>query len=281
MSLEILNAQSVSKWFATMGDGGTTGDPFFSIPADFYTEVQKGNVVNHSIVHKYGRNGGVPNGSFEGVLQASAQFNFLTAATTVRIKAGGNAADTAAGAGTQAVTIEGLDDTGAFVSESVELAGASASSATTALFWRVFRAYITPLRAGAYGVANTGDIMIENSGGGTDLIVILAGEGQTQYGAYAIPLATTGYLLSVAFFSDSTKQSDFKMYTRASLTDFTTPFAPKLIKNYWDGVAGGLLLKPKSPMLVMPALTDIWFEAQGSGAVSEVSVDFEILLVDD
>lgn len=279
-TLGIKDKDAADQYLGVMGTG-TSPLPFYSIPADFYTEVQKGNVAGHSIVHKFGRNGAVPNGSFEGVLQASAQFNFVTAAATVRIKAGGNAADTAAGAGAQAITVEGLDDTGAFASESIELAGASASAVTTTLFWRVYRAYITPLRAGAYGGTNTGAIMIENGTGGTDLITIAAAEGQTQYGAYAVPLATTAYVLSVLFTADSTKASDFKMFTRASLTDFTTPFAPKLLKNYWDGVTGGLLVKPSSPIIVLPALTDIWFEAQGSGAGTEVAIDFEILLVDD
>ena len=31
---------------------------------DFLIEVQKGNVVGHSMVHKFGRNDAVPNGSW-------------------------------------------------------------------------------------------------------------------------------------------------------------------------------------------------------------------------
>jgi len=278
--LTIKDGAAVTKYLGTIGTGAT-GDPYHNIPADFYMEVKKGNVVGHSIVQKYGRNSGVPNGSWEGVLQATAQFNFLTAATTVRVKAGGNAADTAAGAGAQAVTVEGSDNTGAFVSESIELAGASASAVTTASFWRVYRVYITDGRAGTYGGANTDDIVIENGAGGTDLITILAGEGQSQYAAYAIPLGKTGYLMSITLTADSTKAADFRMYTRSGLTDFTTPFQPKRLKRFWDGVGEAIHYHPASPIISMSALTDIWFEAQGSGAVSEVSVDFEILLVDD
>ena len=280
-TLNIKNGAAVDKYLGAMGDGGSTGDPYFTIPADFYMEVKKGNVPGHSLVQKFGRNGAVPNGSWEGVLQAGAQFNFLSAATTVRVKAGGDAADTAAGAGAQAVTVEGSDNTGAFVSESIELAGASASTATTASFWRIYRVYITDGRAGTYGGANTGAIMIENSAGGTDLITILAGEGQSQYAAYAVPLGKTAYLMSITLTSDSTKASDFRMYTRDSLTDVTTPFSPKRLKRYWDGIADPLHYHPASPIATLPALSDIWFEAQGSGAISEVSVDFEILLVDD
>jgi hypothetical protein len=260
---------------------GATGDSFLPIPADLYVEIKKGIVPKYSIVHKYGRNQTVPNGSWEGVLQASAQFNFLTAHSTVRVKAGGHANDTAVGVGAQAVTVEGIDSTGAFATESIELAGASASSATSTSFWRVFRAYITPLRVGTYGGANADDIMIENSGGGTDLIVILAGEGQTQYASYSIPTGSTGYLLRVGMTSESSKASDFRIYTRANLTDFTTPFAPKLLKHYYSGIAGGYDDKGVAPILTLPALTDIWVEAQGAGAIASVSCDLEILIIED
>ena len=279
--LHIKDGAALDKYLGATGTGAT-GNPYFNIPADFYTEIQKGNVPGHSIVQKFGHNDSVANGSWEGVQQTAAgAFNFLTAATKVRVKAGGDGADTAAGAGAQAVTVEGLDDTGAFVSESIELAGAAASALTTVLFWRVYRAYITPLRAGAYGGSNTANIVIENGTGGTDLITIIAGEGQTQYAAYAVPLGKTGYLMHVSLTSESTKSSNFRLYTRASLTDFTTPFAPALLKRNWDGVAGVTSIETHSPLLTLPALTDIWFDAYGAGAIAQVSVNFEILLVDD
>lgn len=279
-TLGIKDKDASDQYLGVMGLG-TSPAPFYSIPADFYTEVAKGNVAGHSIINKYGHNAATANGSWEGLLDVGAQFNFVSAAATVRVKAGGNAADTAAGAGAQAVTVEGLDDTGAFASESIELAGASASSVTTTLFWRVYRMYVTPTRSGAYGAANTGDITLENGTGGTDLINILAGEGLSQYGSYSIPLGKTGYLISLTLSSESTKPSNFRMFTRASLTDATTPFEPKLLKGYWAGVEGTIVISPPSPRVVLPALTDVWVEAYGAGAITEVSGRIEILLVDD
>ncbi len=251
------------------------------VKEDFLIEVQKGNVAGHSIVHKFGRNDTVANGVWEGVHQLSTTFNWLTAATTVRVKAGGNAADTAAGAGAQAVTIEGLNDAGVFATESIELAGANASSATSTSFWRVFRMYIKDLRAGAYTGANTAAIILENSAGGTDLISIAAGEGQSQHAAYSIPTGKTGYLMDIRVWCDAAKAADFRLYTRASLTDFSTPFAPKRLRLFWDGVLGQENLDPKTPIITVPALSDIWLEAQGGGAQTEVSVDFEMLIVDN
>lgn len=248
---------------------------------EFYLDVAKGLISGHSLIHKFGKNNGVPNASFEGVLQVAAQFPWLTAATTVRVKAGGHANDTAGGVGAQAVTIEGLDNTGAFATEDIELAGASVSSSTSTSFWRVFRMHVTSLRVGTYTGNNVDDIVLENTAGNVDLITVLAGEGQSQFGAYSVPLGKTAYVLSILVEADGNKAADFRFFTRESLTDFSTPFGPKLLKLYWDGVLGSTFLSPNAPMLVYPALTDIWMEAQGGGAITEVSVDFEILLVDD
>ncbi len=245
---------------------------------DFFTEVQKGNVQGHTMVHKFGRNAAVANGVFEHVSLLSAVAVFLTAPTTVRIKAGGDAADTAAGVGAQAITIEGIDDSLNAVSESVATAGASASAATTALFWRVHRAYVTPASAGTYGAANTAAVIIENSGGGTDLISIGIEEGQSQYGGYAVPTGFTGYLIGTHLMVDASKAADWRLLKRANFNDFSTPFQPIRIGNYWDGLVGHMSFQPRSPG-ILDAVSDVWYESEGSGAGTEVSVDFEILLI--
>ena len=247
---------------------------------DFLIEVAKGNIGGHSLVHKFGKNPSVANGSFEMVDLRSTSVAFLSAPTTVRVQAGGNAADTAAGAGAQAITVVGVDDSLVEVSEDIELAGASASSNTTASFWRVYRMYIADLRSGSYTAANTAAITLENSGGGTDLIVIAAGEGQSQHAAYTVATGQTAYWMGVHIMVDSNKPADVKMMKRETFNDVTTPFAPKRIVNYWDGIVGQMSFQPRSPVK-FNALTDIWFEASGSGAITEVSIDFELLLVDD
>ena len=249
------------------------------LAASYYLEVVAGNIAGRSIVHKFGRNSAVPNGSWEGILETTAQFNWLTAATTVRIKAGGNAADTAAGAGAREIIVEGINGSGALASEVIATAGALASSATITSFWRVFRVYVSAV--GTYGVANTGAIVIENSAGGTDLLGILAGQSQSEYGAYSIPAGKTGYLLSVSLSVDSGKAADVRLFTRENFNDVVAPMSPKRLRMYWDAVLGQEEIKPKSPILSLPPYTDMWLEGNGGGAQTEVEVDFEILLVDN
>lgn len=263
---------SGSAWYQ-IRSGGLVGS------TDFYTEVKKGSVTGHSLVSKFGRNDSVPNGSWAFVNQLGHTAWQLSAATTVRIKSGGNAADTAAGAGAREVTVQGIDSNGDEVTEAIATAGASASSVTTASFWRVHRAWVSA--AGTYGSANTGNIVIENGAGGTDLIQITADEGQSQFGGYTIASGYTAYLNSVNVTVDGLKAADIRVFTRDNITDTTAPVSAKRIKLYFDGILGSFVYRPGSPILVLSGLTDIWVEARGGGALTEVSSNLELLLVAD
>ena len=246
---------------------------------DYLIEVQRGNVPGASMVHKFGRNDAIPNGSFAFVNLLGFTAWPLSAATTVRVKAGGNAADTAAGAGAREVTVQGIDSNFAETSEVIATAGASASSATSASFWRVHRAWVSA--AGTYGAANTAAIDIENSGGGTDLIQIGLEEGQSQFAGWTVPLGKTAYLLSLHLSTDGLKPANVRVFTRADIDDTSAPMASKRLKLFFDGVAGVVRYVPQGPELSLPAKSDIWVEANGSGALTEVSADFELLVIDD
>lgn len=248
---------------------------------DFYLEVQKGNIPGHSVVHKFGENPAVGNAVWEGIHILGGSFVFLSAATTMRVKAGGNSADTAAGTGAQAITLSGLDGLGAVITEDLALDGATASAVTSLTFLRVDRAFVADRRVGTYGGSNVGNIIVEDAAGNADMIEIEAEGGQSQYCAYSIPLGRTGYLMEVRVQSDSQKAADFRLFTRESILDNSTSFGVARIKMHFDGVAGQETERGSSPLLVLPALTDIWIEAEGDGAQTEVSADMEILLVDD
>ena len=229
-----------------------------------------------NVVHKFGYNLAVPNGSWAGVLSLTGAFPWLEAATTVRVKAGGDVADTAAGAGARTVIVEGVDATGAETSDSLTLAGASASASTSVSFFRVFRVYVAT--AGDYTAANVDAIVIENTAGTVDLIGIPADEGQSQHCSYTIPAGVVGELGSLVFQSDGAKAADFRIRTRESVLTVTAPYAPKRTRFSMNGVLGQIVVAPQAPMLSMPALTDVWVEAYGGGAQTEVAADMEIIL---
>lgn len=245
----------------------------------FLIDVQAGRVVGHSLIHKFGRNPAVPSGSWAFVSLLQHTGWPLSAPTTVRIKAGGNAADTAAGAGAREVTVQGIDDSFNEVSETIATAGASASSATTASFWRVHRAWVSAV--GTYGGANTGAVVIENSGAGTDLIQIAAAMGQTQFTGYTIPIGKTGYLLSWRGQVASGGVANLALYTRDDIDDTSAPMKAKRMRDGASGVAGPWPHSPEAPLVKFLAKSDVWVEAMGIGGAPAVSAELEILLVDD
>ena len=89
-----------------------------------YFELAANRVKNTSVVHKFGRNAAVGTTfvpvAFGGVYQTPKG----SAATSLRIAPGGDAQDAPTGSGARAVTLEGLDETGTFVRESLVTAGA-------------------------------------------------------------------------------------------------------------------------------------------------------------
>ena len=247
---------------------------------DFLLKVQQGEVSGYSMVHKFGRNDAVPNGSWAHVsLTPFAITDFRQSPVSMRIKAGGSGLDTAAGNGAREVTIQGIDSNLAELSEAVATNGASASTATTATFWRVHRAWVSAV--GTYTGANVAAVVIEDSGAGADFMTIATDEGQSQYAAWTVPTGKTAYFLSVHVTVDSNKTANVRCFTRENIDDIAAPMSSKRLKLFWDGLEQSFNYEPEGPELSLSEKTDIWFEAYGDGAVSSVSVDFELLVVDN
>ncbi|KKM76613.1 hypothetical protein LCGC14_1378350 [marine sediment metagenome] len=246
---------------------------------DFLIEVQKGNIAGHSMVHKFGRNDNVPMNSWAFINLLGFTDWPLSAPTTVRIKAGGDAADVAGGAGAREITVLGLDDSFNEVEEAIATNGVNVSAATATAFWRIYRAWVSAV--GTYGVANTTAVTVENSGGGTDVIQIGAGEGQTQFGGWTVSLGKSAYLMSLHMHVDSKKIANIRMFTREDIDDVVAPMKSKRLKLFFDGVIGNVPYRAKGPEIKIPQKTDIWLEAFGDAATAEVACDFELLVVDN
>ncbi len=245
---------------------------------NFFLEVQQSHVPGYAIVHKFGRNDSILNNVWDLVSPTGPSGAFPASGTPVRIQSGGDGDDTALGVAAREITVVGIDTNLVEITKTIATAGAGESAFTSASFWRVYRAYVSSV--GTYGGNNTGNIVVEHSAA-VDIIDILAGEGQSQHGAYTIPLGKTGYVMSISLEADSNKAADFRVFTRESFNVVSAPMKPKRLQLYFDGILGQEVLNPGSPMMVLPALTDIWVEARGGGASTEASVDFEILLIDD
>ena len=250
--------------------------------SSFLIEVKKGNIGGHSLVQKFGRDDSVGTSfspvHFGGVWQTPQP----ASATTLRIKAGGDANDTAAGTGAREVTLQGLDATGAEIEQSLATAGASASAATALSFMRLFRYFVSG--SGTYGTVAAGshadDIVIENGAGGTDWGTLDSTDfarGQSECACYSIPDGKTGYFLKVHYSTDSSKTTNILIFQRQNIVDASAPYdAVRLIAEIqtegegdWDPEG--------SVQITGPA--DVFALAKVDVGTAAVKLDFDLLLV--
>jgi len=267
---------------------GTASDPFVleRFSKEFYQEVAAGNVAKHSIVSVFGRNDAVGTSFVPITLGGVYQTPQVAGATTLRIKAGGNANDTAAGSGAREVTVVVLDETGAEVTETIATAGASASSATTVTAIRLLRAFVS--KSGTYATTSTGshdaDIVIENGAGGTDWATIGNTDfarSNTAIGFYTVPLGFSAFVHSFSTTVDSTKSASIIAIKRENILETAAPFTAMRTILELGGITGQDNDSLKLPSQKFPALTDIGLVGMIATGNTEIDVSFRILLVAD
>lgn len=235
-------------------------------------EASKGAVTSLTAVHVVGANAAV-GAAEEDIYDNGGTYPWPITAEVCRIKSGGNVNDDAAGTGAQSVTISGLDDTWAAVSETVVTAGTGASADTTALFSRVFRAHVVD--SGAYTGANTGAITIENGTAVQVLAVIPALTGESAQATYTVPLGKTAYLAGYRVTSNGAVTAH--CWQRPDADDWTTPFRGKRLVTQATGVNGTMSYVFQA-LPTFPAKTDIWWSAISGGAAA-VEVEFDLFIV--
>lgn len=206
------------------------------------------------------------------------------AATQLRIKAGGNAADTANGAGARSVRLWGLNAAGDEVTEVVATAGASASATTTNSFIRLYLAEVET--SGTYGTqtagSHEGNITIENAAGTEDWAQIqLNGfpSASTGIGSITVPRNHVGLMSSLQINVDGTKTTDVLILKREGILQASAPYKP--IKKIQEllGINQSVLITFDVP-IKFPELTDIGLLAKVSNGTGAVSVDMEVIMLE-
>lgn len=198
---------------------------------------------------------------------------FLTAATTVRVKAGGNAADDAAGNNARTIEVEGLDANWERQTATITLAGASASSATTETWIRVD--HLEVLTVGTYGAVNAGDIVVETSDGTKDLCKISAGHTISENCVETIPAGVDGYLEALSITVEGAKEVAIEIWKRENADDITAPMTPAILLERYNGLTGDVQHAFRQ-YHVLPPKTDVWAVATGPSGGAAVTLAMEI-----
>lgn len=268
---------------------GLDADAILTRPTFDWLDVARGLQSGITEVKKFGRNTAIGTTYAPVCIGGVYQTPQAASATTLRIKAGGNANDTAAGSGAREITLIGLDENFLEVTETLATAGASASSATTTTFTRLFRAYVSA--SGTYATSaagsHSGDIVIENGSGGTDWLTIDSAnfpKGQSEVGAYTVPAGKTGYVKIRDVSIESAKTMDLVFFSRANCDETAAPYTAMRAQSVVSGVAGGSIETFGSvdvPFGPYVGPCDIGFMGKVASSTAKVAVEFEIFLIEE
>ena len=236
------------------------------------------------VVHKFGR-ANVSTTFVPVAWGLKYQTPQVAAATKLRVKLG-DVKDDAGGDGARAIVIQGIDDVGDLVSETILTAGTSAGANSVNDYIRIFRAYVS--ESGTYTSSTAGaheaDIIIENAAGSADWLTIDSTDfprGQSEIACYTIPNGYTAYISYIKVATESTKPTTVVMFKRENILETAAPYSAGRMVIELGGLDGVTTFQPDIPYGPYPAGTDLVWMGKVTSGTSLVDIDFEILLVEE
>lgn len=244
-------------------------------------DIARGLASGVRVIHCFGRNVAVGS-TFTPVTRSGFyRTPTVSGATPLRIKAGGNINDTANGTGARAVTLTGIDATGALISETIATAGASASAPTSRSFIRLLDAVVSA--SGTYATqtsaSHVGNIFIENAIGDTDWALISDGSfprSDSEIGAYTVPRGRNAYVQAIRLSSDADKKANIIFFKRSGILQTLAPYSAMVLIAEFPQVSGSLQVD-YDPPIAFPELTDFGFMASVSASTVDVTVSFDVI----
>lgn len=246
-------------------------------------DIARGLAPGVRVVHCFGRNTAI-GATFTPVTRSGFyRTPQVSGATALRIKAGGNANDTANGSGGRAVRLTGLNAAGEIISEVLATAGTSASAPTAQTFIRLLDANV--VASGTYAsqsaASHAGNITIEAAAGGADWALISDGSfprGDTEVGAYTVPKGRSAYVQAVRLASDADKKANIILFKRSGILEAAAPYSGMSLVAEFPAVSGSVAID-YDPPLAFPELTDFGFMASVSSSTVDVTVAFDVIEV--
>jgi hypothetical protein len=202
---------------------------------------------------------------------------FLESAGTLSISSADDD-DRSGGTGARTLTIFGLDDSFASLSEVVTLDGGTVVVSANS-YCRVFRAFVSEI--GTYGGANEGLITVVASTDGRLMATVSAGEAQTQQAIFTTSATQTAYVSRVFAGVESGKTVNIDLLTRES-ADVTSGPGMQAVRHRMPvtGLVAGLHEITFDAPLVIPPKTDVWLVGAVDVTAAAVSADFDMTIED-
>ena len=181
-------------------------------------------------------------------------------AVQLRISAGGNANDTAAGLGAREVLLYGIDQNGLEITDTIVTAGTIASLPSARTFMRLLSARVS--KSGTYATqtagSHYGDIVIESTAGAMWASIPLNGfpEAISRIGAFTVPIDYEAFLIGVRVNADAGKTVDAVVFKRENILEIAAPYSPMEVVNEFFNISGFLDVGYEAP-IYLPPLTDV------------------------
>ena len=196
-----------------------------------------------------------------------------------------------AGVGLHSVEVHGLDSNGADQDEVIFLNGTTAVESNLT-YIRVNLVHNEEV--GTYGGSHEGDIEVRVTNATFSNGALLSkmegiegsaganpqyGYGEAQNGFTSIPLGKVAYITRLEVIPKANKGINVILYERDGLLTTSSPYQPRRIIWSAEELENPVEKEFKSH-IKMKALTDLFFRAEGVGAVSGVDVELDYYLVD-
>ena len=202
-------------------------------------------------------------------------------AVQLRISAGGNENDTAAGLGAREVLLYGIDQNGLEITDTIVTAGASASLPSARTFMRLLSARVS--KSGRYANQTTAshfaDINIESTGGAVWGSIPLNGFGEaiSRIGAFTVPIDYEAFLIGVRVNASAGKTVDAIVFKREGILQTAPPYDPMVVITSLFNLTGFEDLGYEAP-IYLPPLTDIGIMAVVDVQTARVGSGLGLLL---
>jgi len=224
-------------------------------------------------IRVYGNNQALPAGVETDIWDLGGVYPWPTEALPLRVRAGGNAADTIFGAGVEVLFLRGLDDDFNPIEDTLVLAGAAESAPTAQSFRRVN--LIVAVQSGTYGGLNAGNIIVETTGG-TAVGHMVANSGVAHMSMYTIPANKKGYLTAVEMAVPGNKAATLRWKVRRAADIVGFGQAATVVTMEFLELLGPLVLPRRE--VALPEKTDIWLSAVAAPGGSSCSCEYQLEL---
>jgi hypothetical protein len=257
----------------------------YPVYKDIALSAAEGNDTNYRVVNKFGSSLTITNAGFT-VISHGASYQTPTTPMSLEVVSD-DIGDALNGIGAWELTIEGLDANWQLQTATV---ATNATNGTTAAaipgtWLRLFRAKVS--KSGAYATlavaSHIGNITIRGVSGGLTWAQIIntdIAHGQTQIGAYTVPVGETAYIGEVIVHTESNKPVNVFGFKREGSNIITSPYSTMRAFTEIIGVEGSETVAKKSWVGPFPEYTDFgWLAKRSNAGTASCSIDFEILLV--